>query len=237
MTYKPWITVSLHHHYYDEHTTYANLSPTTETRLLFRNAGLVFRRMTPSTYCILKPTDSVSQEKLNYFFNQTVEFTFELQPLSGDFYFVTEQIEHPEMKIESGKKAGVWKCLSFEANGDCLKKTIDFSITLTAVSKFFEFLLIPKYNPSETTVNIVDTKHNITFKQCDNVAIQGICPTVLRFCSEEKIRLQENYTFKLDLVEIKKSGEIVLKHNLPLPKVSATSIENPQDAISSYIYF
>lgn len=235
---------TIQHKFYQNQKIPLSIFPSEITKKVLAENNLFFKQNSDAKYCLIKLLNE------NFFFKKDEIFLdFELIPNSDEFYYCSENeilVENTKAKdfsislIEnknSIKNKKSWKNLQFclKNNLEKIEKEIDFEIIIPNKEKFFEFILIPKYNDLNLDLKLIEEKKLIEFEE--KAAINFMNFQALRFKTKNKIPLTNNLNYKIKLIEIRKFGEKILSEEIPIPKAENISQINPKDTITTYYYF
>ena len=233
-TFDIWAKITFKHDFFHTKQNYINLKPDLKTEKLLLKLGLVFKKEDDSTWIILRKNKekiTVKSEILK--FNMTI--------IDPDFFYYTNEnfeITNEISKIKTFGKQGVWKQLEIHIDDFVLKQNQFIDVNIKSVSKFFEFIIIPKPESTHQIMKLTEDKNNLIFHPDEIDIFQAEQKSVYRFVSAEKIYLRESYDYKISLWEIEKDGtKKQIFDKIASPNSSAISVINSGDTISSYIYF
>jgi hypothetical protein len=112
----------------------------------------------------------------------------------------------------------------------------DATIRIAGREKYLEYICIPKYSSPDLSMKIREAKNRLSFRESVRITLQDI-PVALRFVTEEKVKLMQQNEFKVQLWEIRESGERPAGEALSVPRPDSFSPVAPQDTITSYLYY
>lgn len=239
VSYSIWMTIAISHSYFDTDRCNLELEPTPETGLMLQKLEILFRKQDARTWILLQPVGEEAQRRTGLFFEEQHVLLFDIKPLSPDFYYYTQ----PEVKV-----IGDWSCRHIGRNGiftrleipvsqDSLYNKPHIDIAFASKMKFWEFILIPKFNLQLSNVILIENKNGLLFKRLEKVNLPGEQQMVWRFVSEECLQLKERYNFQICLWEIRDNGRHLLSSHIPYPQPNSTSIFSPDKMVTNYFYF
>jgi len=231
--YGVWKTITVKHGYYDCCSLPIDLVPSESTAYPFRKCGMLLIRRGPYEWILATPRASDGGLVLP---DIRRPLCFEIRPCDPEFHYVTKQPETDYGLYGFGPpSAGVWRTLEIPVTDD-ESGWEKIEVVLDTVTKRMEFLLINKYNSPGITLRLTEPQGRLTFKGPEKVDdIDGY--PVQRFVTEHATALRKSDNFNVELREVREKGERTLCLNVPLPKVSEISQNEPETTITAYFYY
>jgi len=239
VSYSAWMKISLSHSYFETNRCYLELNPTIETSLMLQKAEILFRKQDECTWLLLQPIGGDSQRRTRLFFEEQQALVFDLKPLSTDFYFYTQS----EVKVSKNSSCmyigrnGVFAQLEIAVSEEKLLNKQSIDVAFESKVKFWEFILIPKFNLQLSHVILLENKNELSFKCLDKVNLPGESRLAWRYVSEECVQLKERYNLQIGLWELHDKGRRLLCGHIPYPQVNSISIFSPDKMVTKYFYF
>lgn len=230
-TYEVWLTFTAEHPYFSGGRCGFELEPDPATAQLLHKAGVLFRKQTPSSWVLIRPEGDPIIEA-------GISMVFLLRNTSPGFYFVTsDQLTVTgDCTCETENRNGTWKRLIVPATESRLQTKETISLTLESRSRFLEFIVVPRRRREEVALELREDRNRIRFQPAVQVDFPSEERPVYRFVTTEPVVLEEGSPYRVQLWEMRKSGENPLGM-VPLPKASSVSLFSRHDTITSYFYF
>lgn len=231
--YEIWCTFEIRHEFYTDDRVPLVLLPDQQTRLLLAKYNIILRQQMKNQWVMLKPKDeSLFSNK------EDLVLRFELQVTSEAFYYSTREYEpkaNDIFRVGDTSKPGIWRTLEmpFRENTDEEHKHI--VLALQSKQMYFEFLFIPKYTAAKD-IRLREEKGLLQFGEPKEQILFDET-MVYQFVSTEPVSLRKNYKYKVQLWEVRNSGERLLSGCIPCPDPGNQSVLRPQDTITTYFYF
>jgi len=238
-SYGVWMTIALSHSYFETNRCYLELKPTIETSLILHKAEILFRKQDECTWLLLQPIGEESQRRTRLFFEEQQVLLFDLKPLSTDFYFYTQS----EVKVSKNcscrfiGRNGVFTQLEIAVCEENLLNRQSVNVVFESKMKFWEFILIPKFNLQLSHVILIENKNGLSFKCFEKVNLPGEPQLAWRYVSEECVQLKERYNFQIGLWEVHDKGRRLLSSQVPYPQANSISVFSPEKMVTNYFYF
>lgn len=239
VSYNVWMKITLSHSYFETNRCYLELKPTIETFLILQKAEILFRKQDECTWLLLQPIGEDSQRRTRLFFEEQQVLLFDLKPLSTDFYFYTQS----EVKVSKNcscryiRRNGIFTQLEIAVSEENLFNRQSVDVAFESKMKFWEFILIPKFNLQLSHVILIENKNRLSFKYFDKVNLPGEPQLAWRYISEECVQLKERYNFQIGLWEVHDKGRRLLSSHIPYPQANSISVFNPNKMVTNYFYF
>lgn len=231
--YKLWLTISFSHEYYARTSCPVNLVILPETKLIFNKHNLLFLKQQTTQW------DIFIEEKFdpNDLLNNEYKLTFGLYPQSEKFYYLSQTITvNDAFFLHDNTRSKAWRIAELNLPHIINNNLQKIDIRITSPEKRYEYICIPKYHHSNTKLKLVDERNSVEFNEEKFQPIADI-QDALRFVSKEKIKLSENNNPKIQLWEIRDSGEKLISNVIPNPQPDERSFIDPKDTITTYFYF
>jgi len=238
-SYGVWMTISLSHSYFESDRCNLELKPTIETTLILQKAEILFRKQDNCTWLLLQPIGEDSKRRTRLFFEEQQVLLFDLKPLSTDFYFYTQS----EVKVSENcscryiGRNGVFTQLVIDVSEENLLNRQSVDIVFESKMKYWEFILIPKFNLQLSHVILIENKNGLSFKCLDKVNFPGESQLAWRYVSEECVQLKEKYNLQIGLWEVHDKGRRLLSGHIPYPLANSISVFSPDKMVTNYFYF
>ncbi|MDR2084108.1 MAG: hypothetical protein LBP67_03840 [Bacteroidales bacterium] len=232
--YKLWITISIAHEYYAGTYCPVNLEPLSETQLILKKHNMLFIRQKSTQWDLFienmfDPGDLLLNE---------YKLIFGLYPQSEKFYYLSQEsaTENDAFSLEEAPMSKAWRNVELDLQHIINNKLQKIDIHITSPEKYYEYICIQKYHNSNTELKLTDERNLVEFNKEEFQPIADI-QNAIRFVSTEKIKLIETNNNKIQLWEIRDSGERLISNFIPIPRVDEKSLISPQDTITTYFYF
>lgn len=238
-SYGIWMTIAISHSYFDAGRCNLVLEPTPEAGLILQRSGILFRKQDAHTWILLQPVGEEAQRRTGLFFEEGQILLFDIKPLSTDFYFYTQS----EVKTTGDcscthlGRNGVFTQLAIPVSKDLVSKRQQVDIAFEGKRKFWEFILIPKFNVHLTNIQLNENKNGLAFTCMEKVNLPGEPQPAWRFVSEQELQLKEKYHFQICLWDVQDTGRRLLCSHIPYPQPGSISIYSPENMITNYFYF
>lgn len=230
--YAVWYEIKISHDYYPDNFVPLELLPTNETRIYMLRNNILLRKNREGYWSLLKPAGEKPEEK-------EAGLSFEIRITSPDFYYVTGRdvrATETSYTLSDPQYPSAWKIFTIqplETEEEVLRQ-INWKIP--TVEMYFEYICIPKYSQVDLHLKMIDDKNEFQIKGPEKVDLAGD-KEVLRFVTKDPIPLRNTYKYKMQLWEVRDSGERLMSDNIPCPNPSERSIYSPNDTITTYYYF
>jgi len=232
-TLDTWITIKIAHDYFLTDKNCIDLEPESNTNLILRKLGISIKKEDNCHWKLLKRPNSDDQKLV-----ETLKFNLKIT--DPDFYYYTNPeviVDNEILQIKNSGKKEIWKRLEIQADATSLEKDHFININIKSISKFFEFIIIPKPDSENQIMKLTEDENALTFNPDQIDIFSSDQKSVYRFVSSEKIYLRESYNYKISLWDVSQKAKKILFDAIPFPNSSAISVLNSDDTISSYIYF
>lgn len=236
-TFSIWAKITIKHDFFYTNQNYIDLQPDLKTAKLLSKLGFLFKKENGSVFMIFKQDSAKKSSSIKR--GEVLRFNLTVKD-PDFFYYTNDEIETTSeiSKITTTCKSGIWKQLEIRIDELTLNQDQFIDVNIKSVSKFFEFIIIPKPESSPQVMKLTEDKNNLIFHPDEIDIFQADQKSVYRFVSTEKIYLKEAYDYKISLWKIEKDGnKKKLFDKIATPNSSAISVINSGDTISSYIYF
>lgn len=243
MNYKIWITITIMHDFYHSEHCGLVLRETKETALLMKKAGLLFRRLSPVKWVLLKNetekgminhTDLILKEG-------NFSLDFNLIPDTAGFYYFTDlknlRVEGDGWILQTSTDSYPNK-INFRitvASG-LTDKTREIHINIPNRKSYWEFILIPKHSRLTEPPVLQESTGKLNFSVPEKIRFPGE-EQAYRCATETQIPMQDVYNFKISLWIKKEKGDMLLSNRIPPPQPDSVSVINPKEMITTYFYF
>lgn len=232
--YKPWLTLTTLHEYYVRASCPVSIEPSPETDLIFRKHNMLFIKQQGAQWKLyveneFDPNDLLINE---------YKLIFALYPQSEKFYYLSENptAENDAFTLHEAPLSKAWKNVELNLRHIINSDLQKIDIVITSPERYLEYICIPKYHSVNTKLRLTEERNRMTFHEEEFQPIAAI-ETAFRFVSTEKIKLSEDYNLKMQLWEIRESGERLISHSIPNPQPNELSLTNPKDTITTYFYY
>ncbi len=235
-TLDTWITIKIAHDYFLTDKNYINLEPESNTNLILQRLGILIKKEDNCNWKLLKKADG----EMEYDPKLLETLKFNLKINDPDFFYYTNPeviVDNEILQIKNSDKKGIWKQLEIHTKSASLKKEHFINVNIKSISKFFEFIIIPKPDSENQVMKLTEDKNALIFNPDEIDLFYSDQKSVYRFVSSEKIYLRESYNYKISLWDVSQKAKKILFDAIPFPNSSAISVLNSDDTISSYIYF
>ncbi|MBP1638845.1 MAG: hypothetical protein H6Q17_428 [Bacteroidetes bacterium] len=239
ISYSIWMTIAISHSFFDVGRCNLGLEPTSETALILQRSGILFRKQDTHTWILLQPVGEEALSRTGLFFEEHQVLLFNMKPLSTDFYFYTQS----EIKtigdcscMHIGRN-GIFAQLAIPVSKDSLSSRQHMDIICESKMRFWEFILIPKFNTQLSNILLNENKNRLVFTCLEKVTLPGEQQPVWRFVSEQELQLKEKYHFRICLWDVQDTGRRLLCSHIPYPQPGSVSIFSPDNMITNYFYF
>lgn len=225
--------ITLEHDYFFENIDYIELEPDSKTKLKLQKLGFLFKKKDSSNWMLFHPKETVNLKQIG-------SLKFNLKVLDPDFYYYTGQIaniNNNTSRLLDYNKKGIWKQLEISFDDQFMTQEHLITVSIKSISKFFEFIIIPKPDSTTKFMKLIEDSGQLTFNPDQIDLFHSDQKSVFRFVSSEKIALRESYHYKISLLQTDQDGNEMILNKIPFPNSSAISVLNSEDTISSYLYF
>lgn len=233
-TFSIWFSILLSHAYYVKRPCPLSLIPSEQTERFFKRHALLFLHRDANKWLVLKDADCPAEE----FSDADFPFlSLGLRPAEKEFYYVSGAIrENSLFTVTEPESPGDWKVLEINTDSLIREKAEEIRMEIEPVSKFQEYILIPKYQRTDTKIKLVEERDKIRFRETGKVLLPGISEA-FRFVTEEEVKLVQGNDFKIQLWEIRENGERLISECVPAPAPDACSVLDPKNFLTSYFYY
>lgn len=217
--YQIWCDITITHDYYPPQKVPIELSPDRDTKVYLLRNKILFKKIEPNHWGLLK------QMKENSEINP-YGLSFHIKARNSDFHHVT--------------------LLPFDARNPALFQSFHIPDEkenkgqirwhIPATEKYFEYICIPQYYTGDSVLRLRENKNLFEIEGPDKVHLPD-AGEVFRFVSKKQIPLRQIYPYKVQLWEIRDSGERLISDRIPCPQPSSRSLFYPNDTITTYYYF
>lgn len=236
--YEAWIHLAIRHEYYGDGTCPVTLVPSLKTKFFLDKAGVLFRTTGKNKWVLAKRTGELANRQWELLQGE-LDLLFELCPTSDRFYYlsrVEESAKEPYFQFKDSSHAGVWKTVEIAPDWAASKTGAEVNIKIATERKFWEYILIPKYNTSSLQLKLEEYRDKIQFEEVEKLELLDE-PEVFRFRSTEAIKLNQIYDYTVKLSEIRANGERIISDRIPIPQPEQVSVISPRDTLTTYFYF
>ncbi len=229
--YKIRGNIEIEHDFYNHQYVPLNLMQTEETNLIFRKTNRIWKKIASNRWVLLELLTDLSDR-------EDLVVSFDLIVISDDFYYVTGNEQSPCNYINyiQTHKVHAWKTISVTFPYVENSSTLTHKLSIQSIYKYYEIILIPRYNPHNITLKIKEEKDRIQWKDSEKNFLIEEKP-VWRFVSIAPVYLKSNLEYRIVLLEVRESGERIISNNIPLPRADDISVFSPSDTISTYFYY
>lgn len=233
-TFSIWFSILLSHEYYVKRPCPVSLVLSEQTEKFFKKRALLFLHQNANKWLVLKDADCPAEELEDADFPV---LSLELRPAENEFYYVSGAIKENSLFTLAGQKSpGNWKVLEINTASLINEKIEEMHIEIDSVSKFQEYILIPKYQRADTKIKLVEEREKIRFRETGKVQLPQT-PEAFRFVTEEAVKLVQGNDFKIQLWELRENGERLISECVPAPAPDACSVLDPENFLTSYFYY
>lgn len=233
-TFSIWFSVLLSHAYYVKSSCPVSLVPAGKTESFFKKRNILFLHHNANKWLVLKDADLPAEELADADFPV---ISLGLRPSEKDFYYVSGAIKGNSLfTVTEQKGPDNWKVLEIMTDSLIREKAEEIRIEIDSVSKFQEYILIPKYQRADTKIKLVEEREKIRFRETGKVLLPQT-PEAFRFVTEEEVKLVQGTDFKIQLWEIRENGERLISECVPAPAPDACSVLDPKNFLTSYFYY
>ena len=231
--YETWFCITLSHEYYENGICPISLIPSTESKNFFRRSNILFLQQRDNSWILLKEKNVQSTELYDDDFQK---MHFHLQHSKTAIYYNSDGIyENDSFSATNTSYANTWKTIELDTGNIIKNDLAEINIKIATVYKNYEFILIPKHHKN-LQIKLVEIRNKIQFEVLEQLLLPNI-GDVYRFLSKEKIKLTDSNNLKIQLWEIKETGERLLCNTIPIPQPEQISLIDPKNALSTYFYF
>ena len=248
-------TLRIEHNYYQQkEAREIDVQHSPEMKVLLMRRGLLWRRKNTGEWCLLAFGDyKFSNEDILEL--EVVTTSIELPYITNLEWPVGNECYEMDVPVENNTLA-VKECATNKIRTrtpHCIlklrvpigqmfhQKTEPIATTLTfeAVSKYWEFLFIPRQPETMKMIRLEDTRKTVSFGECEPTNFMG--NKAYRIRSTNKLSLQENYR-QIELVLWEKllindiGRERILFRQVPFPDPSL-NLGTARDTVWRILYF
>lgn len=238
--YDQWFSIHISHEYYRDGSCPISLVPDRNTKQFLLKAGVLTRKAKLNEWIFLIQSDTFSFERLRELIEDGFKkMIFGLYPLSDEFYYVSgsdNRITGAEFSTQNSSVPGIWKNIEITCKETENTKLNDVEVKLLTISKFWEYILIPKYNLFSQNIQLEEQQDKIQFQKVEKIQLfDG--SEAFRISTTQRIKLNRIYSYRIKLLEIKNGGEKVLSNMIPCPRPEDFSVSDPRNTLTVYFYF
>lgn len=217
-SYTTILRIRVDHDYYDEQPVPVELQP--KDPYVFTKYNLQLKR-TNNTWNLFGT--AAKRDDLR---SDSEVLVFLIKPTNPAYHFVSQALDVD--------------CPDYEVLEDALVKKIQIStkkelvnIRISAVAKYYEYILFPKKLEEEQLIEIIDAAKLVEF-EAPQFTFWENGEKVIRCISKEKINLSRKNKSQFSLVERSTYGERILLNNMIIPKPNSASLYDPHQAITAF---
>lgn len=234
--FKILLEVRMEHAYYGEGRSPIGLVPSGETKRFFEQWRMIWKQQGANRWILVG-------EMLREALPQR-ELVFGISPLEKQFYYVSGGVRENERvrMLPRQNIPGVWKWVAicpdwaFGQGAEQILEQQEAVIRVETVSRYFEYILIPRYHPAETEIRLREAQGKLEFGEGEPVALPGIVQAY-RFCSREAVVLERGMLFRVQLWEERGEGERLISEYIPHPEPDSGSVLKAENVITTYFYY
>lgn len=232
--YRLWLTITISHEYFTRTSCPVNLEPLPETQFIFRKCNILFIRQQMAHWDLFieeafTPADLMIKE---------YKLIFGLYPQKRKFYYLSH---NPDPKNDAfylypvpASKA--WRNMELNLPYIINNNWQNIDISVKSPEKHYEYICIPKYHNSNINLQLRDERNIIELYEEEFYPVADI-RNARRFMSKERVKLSEDNDPKIQLVEMRDSGERLISNSIPNPQPDEFSLIDPEGTITTYFYF
>jgi hypothetical protein len=208
--------------------------PTETTNVLQKKLKILFRKQDHYSWALLLQEDYLDFSTDNYILEFDVICPDDL------FYYYTNRKDNRKdegWSMEYIGSYGVYGRFKLFLNRNLTQvETIQIKIAFKSQSKYWEFILMPKYTNRSSGIKLTEDKNRIHFNPVEQISFPGEV-NAFRIMTSDRIKMKERYEYKIRLWEIMNSGERILNNSISFPQPQSTSIFDRNNTITSYVYY
>ncbi len=223
----------MEHEYYGSVPVPLVLEPSADTRILLRKQGVLFRQTAWGRWVLLRPTH------LNLA-DENGAYRFIVRPTDEDWWYVTLNedgaVQSSNFLMEKSAVPGAWRELLLPLKAQDDEKNAEVVISLSSLKKLWEFILIPKFTPEATQLMLTERAVGLTFSAVEKVQLFKNFEAY-RATSTQPMTLLKNAPHRIQLWEVRDSGDRLLSNAVPVPRCTEASVLDAKNAITTYFYY
>lgn len=232
--YRLWLTITISHEYFTQTHCPVILDPLPETQFIFKKCNIMFIRQHTTRW------DLFIEEKFNPedLLMKEYKVIFGLVPQNRKFYYLSlnPTTKHDTFCSHSAPASKTWRNIDLNLPYIINNNLQNIDISVKSPEKHYEYVCIPKYHNSNINLQLRDERNIIELHEKEFYPVADI-RNARRFMSKERVKLSEDNDPKIQLVEIRDSGERVISNSIPNPQPDEFSLIDPEGTITTYFYF
>lgn len=232
--YKKWVTITILHEYYVRTSCPVNLEPLEEIKSIFKKHNILLIQQKVTQWCLFFE----NKLDLNDLLLNKYKFIFGLYPQSEKFHYLSLKSTsiNDAFSLHDAPMSNAWRNVELNLQYIISNNLQKIDIQIASPEKYYEYICIPKYYNSDVKLKLKEEQNRIEFNEEKFQPITDI-QDAIRFVSKEKIKLSDGNNLKMQLWEVRNSGERLISNFIPNPQPDELSLSNPQDTITTYFYF